>query len=411
MKEIQAFRQRKILLFYPYFLFFLAVVFVACKQELNMVSVEPESTPELLVKKWYESNIQTITESSIPEFKKIQPRWSTAIRVKKSIELAFDVDGRFPIPNNTKSKGLKNLGRQKLLFTPNGLGYDIKIIRYLPSELFKDDIKKINSENVLKSKFDGTITIQKITSKDIVIYRVSDGVIIRTTKGFSEQPANNSSNFSATTSQCWCSFEQCTSWYSCPGNNAMQAYNSGCCQFIQYECKVVWEPCAASNCETGEEPIDPTTQCPYLPWCDDHGNDNGNGTGSTGDSNSGCQCANGSVNEDGPFVFFIPIQQTDRAFINMKGDFNVQNCSVPLYTFSIEPEIKDHPTGTFEFEKRNYQVGTPIPIDANDLYCGHSVSQKVNGSVTWNTYDYGYFPPQPVNFQKTYSGFINAELK
>ncbi len=106
----------------------------------------------------------------------IIPLWENAVRLKNFVEVPYTLNSKLPRPKVGKDI-FKNQGRERLLITTSGAKFEVFIIKYLPSSSFKGEIKKINSENVLSTNFDGNVSLQKVGEPNIRIWNIKNGKI------------------------------------------------------------------------------------------------------------------------------------------------------------------------------------------------------------------------------------------
>jgi hypothetical protein len=381
------------------------------------LNVEDKAVALAEAKKYYEERLKvpppTSRNPGRKDIKALQPLWEHAKVTSLSVEVPYLTDGEVISPSlNNKEDGKKGKGVLVIFNTKQGKAG--RIWEYRPSEKFTNSVDALTSVNFMKKKFDGVITVWNLAGSSLGAYVLGNGEFKNKMKVSvkSEQSLNvrDDCYCVVTTYDCHCGRvlggpRQCS---TCYGEYCL-SYWGGLCgdnDMIE-ECQVAGD--CSTDCETPNPDCDPCSASPEL--CDDNGGDDGE-SGSPGHGGAGgCECANAFVSAAGPPVVFFSYHNTGTALVSIDGEFDVHNCATPLYTFHTILEIEKNDQGTFELEKNNYQVGSATPIDPTDLNCGHSVTQKVYGLVTWKTYDYDYYPNVPLNLQKSYNDLISADLK
>ncbi len=176
MEKFQTFSRGKVILFCASFLGLMVLVFMACKNDFTMSDAEPDKPLTAKIeaaKKWFETQQQTEGK----ELQIMKPQWNKAFSVHNVVEVPFTINGKFRIP--TTYKGLKYLGRQRLVIYNNGLkGRQGYIVNYMPSEKFQGKIADINAINFRYKKFSGRLAVYTLKKESIGQFVYADGKFV-----------------------------------------------------------------------------------------------------------------------------------------------------------------------------------------------------------------------------------------
>jgi len=197
---------------------------------------------------------------------KIKPLWKSFITFDNvnAVEVNFTLDNKIAMPS-TNDGGHKNQGRQRLLMTLNTENkVNSIIVKYLPNNDFKGDIKGVNLSNFKSKKYNGKISFQYLGNESIYSWYVVNGKITKKTKGklVSKKIELNKKNQKINDFIEICEyFEQITDWYNIYNGELYYTHST-----VEYtsECELVEIPS-----EGGNDCSDPTDcSCnPDFPEC------------------------------------------------------------------------------------------------------------------------------------------------
>ncbi len=405
MIKIRRLNLSKFFIFSFFALVFGVLVFEACNKEI--VTTSQSDANDALnkqkimdAKTWFEKNRNNVLTGAIEDFKNIAPVWETAINCKNSVELDVSINGRFTAPKNSKKEN--NLGKSKILFTPNSNGYLIEFLSYSPSDSFVGNIKKINATNILDENFDGSFAYQDIKSKFIYLYEISQGEIIKLHKA--SKNSDDFSNPNVSFRDALCSYPSCTVWYN-QNWDALNGY--GPVYDIQTVCITLFYPCQGISTQ-GSGPgygtdwwnTDPSGQPKKV-----------------GGNTTKPQCGNGTktsqLTRNVPLLYLGNIQVGE---ITFKVDYTVFDCSGPNYSARAYKSITDNHNSLSIIESNVYPQGYgdagnsqqggyyKNSLDHNE---GYNVSTHVTADVqVTGSVPYGI----QVNFTVSVDGITNLVL-
>lgn len=258
MKKFQTSWRRKTLLSNAFFLFFVVLMFVGCRQDL--LSTDDLITKSIDVdvaaaKAWFNNYKTTKIALESPDFKHLEPQWHEAFATKKGIEIPILVEGKLPLvgfSNETTKKG-----RQRLIFNKREKGYEASVVSYMPSPTYKELINGINSNTIKEKKFSGIVSFRPLENPSRVSFLYLDNG--KVTKAKVGNYVRSNSALSARKA-CVEYGEECTAWYQVVTvNGEIQSI-----EFLDEDC---------------------------VPVCIQWGSDD-NGDGDNGGDNGGCGSPN-----------------------------------------------------------------------------------------------------------------------
>ncbi len=165
-------------------LFVLGVTMFSCKvvdvEDVNLTTNEKDSKALNRARISYEERLKN--DPTLKKFN-IKPMWNSnsVVTSKNTIELPFTIDDKFRLPFIEGNKDI--VGRERLVFIEKGSKFIPYIVRYMPTKLFKGDIKKISTVNAKKNNFDGIISVRTLDKTGVTILHFANGKMYKKFKG------------------------------------------------------------------------------------------------------------------------------------------------------------------------------------------------------------------------------------